>query len=177
MRYKNLLDIAIGNHMHEQYHYIYPLCDYIVGADIDSDKFGKFDADRFDEVDANNKLPYGDNEFEVVLSEHTIEHLKNPELFYKEIQRIASKKIIITTPHWISERFDRLFQGAEKDHGTPHLQKFNPKWFNERTHDEWYYQQKFTKKIPTIRGYVPLPIKISAEIIIILRRKQNIITD
>ena len=84
--------------MHEQYHYIYPLCDYIVGVDIDSDKFGKYDADRFDQVDANQKLSYGDNEFEVVLSEHTIEHLKNPELFYKEIQRIASKKIIITTP-------------------------------------------------------------------------------
>lgn len=44
------------------------------------------------------KLPYEDNEFDIVICNHTIEHVLNPHLAIKELKRIARRKLIITVP-------------------------------------------------------------------------------
>jgi len=51
-------------------------------------------------VDANEKLPYTTNSFDVVISSETIEHLENPRQFIREIQRILKPggQFILTTP-------------------------------------------------------------------------------
>jgi len=62
-------------------------------------------------ADANEKLPFSDKFFDVVLALEVIEHLKNPEKFMLEINRILRSKgvAIISTPN--EERFlNRLIE-------------------------------------------------------------------
>lgn len=45
-------------------------------------------------------LPFKDKEFKTVLCSHTIEHVNNPQLFFKELQRVGKEVILITPPLW-----------------------------------------------------------------------------
>ena len=42
----------------------------------------------------SNLLPFNDKEFDFVITSHVIEHVQDPEIFIKEIQRIAKKGYI-----------------------------------------------------------------------------------
>ncbi|MBL1281252.1 MAG: class I SAM-dependent methyltransferase [Fluviicola sp.] len=44
------------------------------------------------------RLPFEDNSFDIVLCNHTVEHLLNEEKCINELVRIARKKLIIVTP-------------------------------------------------------------------------------
>jgi 2-polyprenyl-3-methyl-5-hydroxy-6-metoxy-1,4-benzoquinol methylase len=50
---------------------------------------------------AERKLPYKSEEFDTIIAGELLEHLKKPEVFLKEANRIIKKngKIIITTPN------------------------------------------------------------------------------
>ncbi len=45
-------------------------------------------------------LPFKDNQFETVLSSHTIEHLTDPDCFYKELQRVGNNVTLVIPPLW-----------------------------------------------------------------------------
>ena len=45
-------------------------------------------------------LPFGDQQFETVLSSHTIEHVEDPEKFFRELKRIGKKVLIVIPPLW-----------------------------------------------------------------------------
>ncbi|MEK6925725.1 MAG: methyltransferase domain-containing protein [Nanoarchaeota archaeon] len=51
-----------------------------------------------------NKTPYPfkDNSIDLIFCSHTLEHLKEPELFFNEVQRILKKgaKCVIIVPHY-----------------------------------------------------------------------------
>lgn len=56
--------------------------------------------------DLNNfPYPFKDNSIEFIRAEHVLEHLKDPELFFKEIHRILEKggRIHIKVPHHSAE--------------------------------------------------------------------------
>jgi ubiquinone/menaquinone biosynthesis C-methylase UbiE len=56
-------------------------------------------------------LPFDDKEFEHVLCSHTLEHVENPERFYKELQRIGKNVTIVVPPLWdISASLMNIFQ-------------------------------------------------------------------
>lgn len=44
------------------------------------------------------KLPFRDNQFETVISTHTLEHTKNLPAAVAELRRVASKELIIVVP-------------------------------------------------------------------------------
>ena len=44
------------------------------------------------------KLPFEDNSFDVVLCNHTIEHLLNVDVCVQELIRITKKKLVVVTP-------------------------------------------------------------------------------
>jgi SAM-dependent methyltransferase len=46
------------------------------------------------------KLPFKDKQFKNVLCSHTIEHVKNPENFFKELRRISKNVVLIIPPLW-----------------------------------------------------------------------------
>lgn len=67
----------------------------ITGCDIVDQKLGK----NIKFVKGNiEKLPFRDNEFDIVLCNHTLEHVLNLDKAVKELLRITRKKIIITVP-------------------------------------------------------------------------------
>lgn len=45
-------------------------------------------------------LPFRDQQFDTVLCSHTIEHVENPEKFFRELKRIAKKLSIVIPPLW-----------------------------------------------------------------------------
>ncbi len=46
------------------------------------------------------RLPFADRQFRKVLCSHTIEHVEQPELFYKELCRVGESVTIILPPLW-----------------------------------------------------------------------------
>ena len=49
----------------------------------------------------NNKLPFKKNSIDLIISDWTFEHIENPNMFYKEINRVLKRKGILCfrTPH------------------------------------------------------------------------------
>ncbi len=45
-------------------------------------------------------LPFEDKQFDNVVSSHTIEHTDNPELFFKELNRISKNVTLFVPPVW-----------------------------------------------------------------------------
>jgi len=68
------------------------------GVNADIVEFGT--VNNFREVTDVCDLPFGDKEFEWVLSSHTVEHLDDPEAFDRELQRVGKNVVYIVPPLW-----------------------------------------------------------------------------
>lgn len=75
-------------------------CGKTDGGGINADIFKHEDVPNFVLVDNIYNLPFKNNQFENVLCSHTMEHVENPPLFYKELKRVGKKITIILPPLW-----------------------------------------------------------------------------
>jgi len=93
---------------------------------------------NFQKIDDMTDLPFKDNQFETVLSSHTIEHLDDPEAFFRELQRVGKKVTLILPPLWdITAAFNILehkwvFLTILKEHNK--LPKFVKLTFSDKIH-------------------------------------------
>ena len=55
----------------------------------------------------NNPFPFDDEQFDIVFSKSVIEHIRNPDMFMKETQRVLKPggRVIAMTPDWHSQMF------------------------------------------------------------------------
>jgi len=92
-----ILDIGAGDGTISSY--FMSLGNKVVCVDIEDQRTEK--GPKF--VQANSaKLPLQSNQFDVVISNHVIEHIENQELHLKEIRRVLKKNGIcyLATPNW-----------------------------------------------------------------------------
>lgn len=45
-------------------------------------------------------LPFKDRQFENALCSHTVEHVEDPEKFYKELRRVSKNVVLLVPPIW-----------------------------------------------------------------------------
>lgn len=70
------------------------------GGGINADILRHSDSANFVLIDDIYHLPFQDKEFDTVLSSHTIEHVDDPQAFYKEMKRVAKEVTLIVPPLW-----------------------------------------------------------------------------
>lgn len=105
---------------------------------------------NFVRVDDIYNLPFGDKEFANVLCSHTLEHVEDPQAFWKELNRIGENVTLILPPLWdvaaVLNMFEHrwIFLIFRKAHNTlPPYIKFSIGHF---------YQDRFGQVIPTACG-------------------------
>ena len=81
--YYHLLDYGCGS---KPYQYIFrSYCSRYVGIDV----VNTSDADII--ISADDKLPFNDNEFDIVLSSQVLEHVESPDFYLTECNRVLKK--------------------------------------------------------------------------------------
>ncbi len=139
---------------------------------LDMHRFGGPLLDQFEIRTANvehERFPYDDETFDFVFSKSVIEHLHNPENFFKECRRILRPggRIIVMTPDWQSHRY--VFYN---DH--THVQPYTVTGLGNALklygfgdiHTEFFYQLPVVWRFPFLKVLlkplrVALPIKKS----------------
>jgi hypothetical protein len=93
-------------------------------------------------------LPFRDGVFESVYCAHVIEHVVNPNLLRRELERVG-RTIVIVTPHWLSTNA----------HAPMHRWAFNVSWFTR--HGYICRCRRILRSIPV----VPIPLYWPDEIV------------
>ncbi len=68
------------------------------GVNADIVEFGEIN--NFCMIADVYSLPFGDGEFEWVMSSHTVEHLDEPAAFDRELRRVGKNVVYIVPPLW-----------------------------------------------------------------------------
>ncbi|MBN2199850.1 MAG: methyltransferase domain-containing protein [Candidatus Aminicenantes bacterium] len=55
---------------------------------------------RFVLIDSVTRLPFKDGQFETVLCSHTMEHVEDPNAFWRELKRVGKNVTIVLPPLW-----------------------------------------------------------------------------
>jgi len=95
-------------------------------------------------VDANKTLPFDDASFHLIWCSEVIEHLKDPEHFRKEVERLLKPggRLVLTTPNstfWLYP-LARLFGKT-------------PKQLQNPTHLQFFSSQDMKRLFPTAKCY------------------------
>ena len=75
-------------------------CGKTDGGGINADIIKHKEVNNFVLINNIYRLPFEDNQFETVLSSHTIEHVDDPEAFWQELSRVGKKVKLVLQPLW-----------------------------------------------------------------------------
>lgn len=141
---RSVLDVGCGKGVladHLSQHFIVGACDVY----IEKESIEKYKNVSFKEADVHD-LPYGDNEFDTVVSTHTLEHVSDLHRAVQELRRVAKKRLIIVVPkerpyqysfnlhlHFFPYRYSVM--QAMKQNMT------SSKWKIEAIDGCWYYRE------------------------------------
>lgn len=68
------------------------------GGGVNADIKKYIDLPNFVIIKNAYKLPFKDKQFDYVLCSHTIEHVEDPEAFYRELKRVGNHVVLLTPP-------------------------------------------------------------------------------
>lgn len=68
------------------------------GINADVVRFGN--VHNFELISDIYHLPFSDNQFKSVLCSHTMEHVEDPDAFFRELKRVGEVVVILTPPLW-----------------------------------------------------------------------------
>ena len=110
----------------------------VYGIDTETKKETK----HYKKGSAEGRMPFSANEFDTLLAGELVEHLKNPEKFIKEANRVLKKggKIIITTPNKDS-LVNRIFHNNE---APLHFSLFNTKTLTKSLNKNGFEVEDYT---------------------------------
>lgn len=74
-------------------------CGKTDGGGINADIVQHCELPNFVLVDIYN-LPFEDKQFDTVLCSHTMEHVEDPERFFRELQRVGKDVTLVLPPLW-----------------------------------------------------------------------------
>ena len=75
-------------------------CGRTDGGGINADIVSHADVPNFVLIDSISKLPFEDRTFRTVLCSHTMEHVEDPDAFFKELARVGDQVTIVLPPLW-----------------------------------------------------------------------------
>ncbi|MCL0051341.1 class I SAM-dependent methyltransferase [Thermodesulfovibrionales bacterium] len=75
-------------------------CGKTDGGGVNADIKRYKDIPNFVLLSSIYNLPFKDGEFRYVLCSHTMEHVDDPEKFYKELKRVGEHIVIVLPPMW-----------------------------------------------------------------------------
>lgn len=75
-------------------------CGRTDGGGINADIYKHADLPNFVHIDNIYSLPFKDKQFYSTLCSHTMEHVGDPIRFYKELQRVSQRVVIVVPPLW-----------------------------------------------------------------------------
>jgi hypothetical protein len=75
-------------------------CGKTDGGGINADIFRHAEVPNFVLIEDIYHLPFADKQFPETLCSHTIEHVKDPERFLQELQRVSEKVVLVLPPLW-----------------------------------------------------------------------------
>jgi SAM-dependent methyltransferase len=75
-------------------------CGKVDGGGINADIVQHSDVPNFVQLDSIYALPFADQQFDVVLSSHTAEHVDDPDRFDSELRRVGKTVVYILPPIW-----------------------------------------------------------------------------
>lgn len=75
-------------------------CGKTDGGGVNADITRHADIPRFVWIKSVDRLPFKDGAFENVLCSHTMEHVADPDAFYKELRRVGNRVTLVLPPLW-----------------------------------------------------------------------------
>lgn len=75
-------------------------CGKTDGGGINADIVRHDGVANFVEIDDIYRLPFDDDQFGTVLCSHTLEHVDDPEAFFRELQRVGNEVVVVLPPLW-----------------------------------------------------------------------------
>jgi len=75
-------------------------CGKTDGGGVNADVVAHADVPRFVLIDSIYKLPFEDGAFRTLLCSHTLEHVEDPDAFYRELTRVGEQVTIVLPPLW-----------------------------------------------------------------------------
>lgn len=116
-------------------------CGTTDGGGVNADIMQHTELPHFELVTDVNALPHADGTFDTVLCSHTLEHVDDPDLMFRELQRVGKRVTILVPPLWdlaaalnpFEHRVIFLTAASRHDDRLPPFIRYTPaRWLQER---------------------------------------------
>lgn len=128
-----ILDVGCGvGTFLQQVHYLRPDLQ-LYGVDVSSDPAQQLSKQITFHKASEDALPFKDNIFDLVISQHVLEHVHNPHKFIEEFRRVSKNYIIISTPNYKKTKlWDKYNFWSDPTHIRPYSKRALERLFQQQ---------------------------------------------